>query len=311
MSTYPLRHDYVVTRVDELVNNILSPNTRISIQQISKQLNLYYQPMTLFYNDELKYTASIEWFIGSCYLVCGKYNPSEVVWDEAMTTDFLHVLRLYQPEFAKATSYFAFQEQRNSNSLYRYMSHYLNEYARVLIVRVDLKIKQEYSNLVDVETFNNYMNQLMIKVQRGREKEKKRKAGKLANTSKGCFEDLRGYAWAIEQGVENGGLHCHLLLIYNGDKRQCDWFLGESVGKEWIAITEGTGWYNNGNTTDCKRYYELQGKLGIGMIRGDQPLEFKNAINTALYLTRPEKYEQRLKAWTPNMRTFGHGNHHP
>lgn len=309
MSTYPLRHDYVVTRVDELVNNILSPNTRISIQQISKQLNLYYQPMTLFYNDELKYTASIEWFIGSCYLVCGKYNPSEVVWDEAMTTDFVHVLRLYQPEFAKAISDFASQEQRNSNSLYDYMSHYLNQYARVLIVRVDLKMRQKYSNLVDVETFNNYMNQLMIKVQRGREKEKKRKARKLANISKDCFEDLRGYAWAVEQGVENGGLHCHLLLIYNGDKRHKDWSLGDAVGRKWIEITNGLGRYYNCNDTEHKNFYEAHGLLGIGMIHKSNELEKDNAMRAALYLTRPEKYEQRLKAWTPNMRTFGHGNY--
>ena len=149
----------------------------------------------------------------------------------------------------------------------------------------------------------------MVKIQRDREKEKKKNSGRLVNTSKGCFEDLRGYAWAIEQGVENGGLHCHLLLIYNGDKRQKDWFLGEAVGQKWVEITEGLGCYHNCNTPENKRGYKLQGKLGIGKIHRNNPLEVKNAINAALYLTRPEKYEQRLKALIPNMRTFSHGTY--
>lgn len=304
----PLAHDYVVAKVDKLVTDILSPNTRITIQQISEQLNLYYQPMTSLYNNELQYAASIEWFIGSCYLVCGNYYASEVIWGEVMTKKFVDTLGCYKHEFAIEISNFAFQEQRNSHSLCQYMNYYL-EYARVLIVRVDIKIKLEFAHLVSVETFQGFMNQLMRGIQRDREIERQRKAGKIADKDKGCFEDLRGYAWAIEQGVENGGLHCHLLLIYNGDERQQDWFLADAVGKRWVEITEGLGCYHNCNTPENKRGYKRQGKLGIGKIRKDNPLEVKNAINAALYLTRPEKYEQRLKALTPNMRTFGHGTY--
>lgn len=304
----PLAHDYVVAKVDKLVTNILSPKTRVNIQKISEQLNLYYQPMTSLYDNELQYTASIEWFIGSCYLVCGNCYASEVVWDEVMTKKFVDTLSCYKHEFAIEISNFAFQEQRNSHSLCQYMNYYL-EYARVLIVRVDIKIKLEFAHLVSVETFQGFMNQLMRGIQRDREIERQRKAGKIADKDKGCFEDLRGYAWAIEQGVENGGLHCHLLLIYNGDKRKQDWFLAEAVGKRWVEITECLGCYHSCNTTENKRGYKRQGTLGIGMIRNDNPLEVKNAINAALYLTRPEKYEQRLKALTPNMRTFGHGTY--
>lgn len=308
MNTLSLGHDYVVAKVDKLVTDILSSNTRINIQQISEQLNLYYQPMTSLYNNELQYTASIEWFIGSCYLVCGHFYASEVIWEEGMTKKFVDTLSFYKHEFAIEISDFAFQEQRNSHSLCQYMNYYL-EYARVLIVRVDLKIRLEFAHLVGVENFSNFLVQLMVKIQRDREKEKKKRAGDLVNTSKGCFEDLRGYAWAIEQGVENGGLHCHLLLIYNGDKRQKDWFLGEAIGQRWVEITENLGCYHNCNTPKNKRGYKSQGTLGIGMIRKDNPLEVKNAISAALYLTRPEKYEQRLKALTPNMRTFGHGTY--
>lgn len=302
-----LSHEVVVAKVDKLVSDILNPKNRISIQQISYRLNLYYQPMTLLYNNELKYTNSIEWFIGSCYLVCGNCYPHEIFWDEAMAESFLNALNFYQYEYATDKADFAFQEQRNSQSLMEYMSYYLEKYARVLIVRVDLKLKVEFAHLVDAEIFQGFMNQLMVKIQRDREKEKKRKNGKLANASKGCFEDLRGYAWAIEQGIETGGLHCHLVLIYNGDKRQKDWFLGDTVGKRWVEITEGLGWYYNGNTPKRKASYRRRGKLGIGMIDRDKPLEVNNAINAALYLARPNKYEQRLKSWPLKMRSFGRG----
>lgn len=312
MIILPLGHDYVVAKVDKLVTDILSPNIRITIQQISEQLSLYYQPMTSLYNNELEYTDSIRWFIGSCYLVCGKCYPSEVVWDEAMTKNFIYALSSYQHEFAIAVSDFAFQEQRNSQSLQQYMNHYLSKYSRVLIVRVDLKIKIESAHLVGVETFSYFMDQLMDKIQRDREKAKKREKKerqniKVINKEKECFEGLRGYAWAIEQGVETGGLHCHLLLIYNGDKRKADWFLADSVGKRWVEITNGLGSYYNCHTNEYKRSYERKGMLGIGMIHKDKSLEVNNTMRAALYLTRPDKFEQRLKAWLPNMRSFGRG----
>lgn len=307
MITPNLSHEIVVAKVDELVSHILNPNASIKIQQITEQLNLYYRPMTLLLNDELFYTNSIKWFIGSCYIVCGHYYPHEIIWHEGTTKKFLQAINLYQYEYATAMAEFAFQEQRNSQSLEKYMNYYLNKYARVLIVRVDIRIKMEFAHLVDVETFQGFMNQLMKVIQRDREIEKERKAGKIADKDKGCFEDLRGYAWAIEQGVDNGSLHCHLLLIYNGDKRQQDWYLGDAVGKKWLEITEGLGYSTNGNTSERKQNYKRQGTLGIGMIHRDNTIEVNNAINAALYLTRPDKYEQRLKAWTPSMRSFGRG----
>lgn len=293
MMNNPLGHDYVVAKVDKLASDILNPNISISIQQICEQLNSYYQLMTFHLNDELVYANSIKWFIGSCYHVCGNYYPNEVIWNEDMSQKFLQALSFYQYEFATAKTDFAFQENRNGQSLYEYMSFFLHKYKRLLLVRVDLKIKAESAHLIGVEAFNGFMNDLRDDIGR----------------KKGCFKHLRGHAWAIEQGVDNGGLHCHLLLLYNGDKRQDDWYIGDAVGQRWIEITEGTGWYFNCNTTEHKQHYERQGTLGIGMIHRDNVTEVNNAINTALYLTSPDKYEQRLKAWLPNMRSFGRGNY--
>ena len=62
-----LGNDYVVAKVDKLVSDILTPGITISNQQIADQLNSYYQPMTLQYDNELVYANSIKWFLGSCY----------------------------------------------------------------------------------------------------------------------------------------------------------------------------------------------------------------------------------------------------
>lgn len=307
MMNITLGHDYVVAKVDKLISDILTPTISISIQQVCEQLNSYYQLMTFHFNNELVYTNSIKWFIGSCYLICGNRYSHEVFWNEAMTQEFLKALSFYHIEFATAKTDFAFQEQRNSQSLRKYVSHFLNKHSRVLIVRIDLKMKAECVHLVNVEAFQGFINQLMETIQDDREIEKKRKVNPNMNSDKGCFEDLWGYAWAIEQGIDNGSLHCHLLLIYNSDKRWKDWYLADAAGKRWLEITEGLGCYFNCNTTEQKRMYEQRGILGIGMIHRDNALEVNNAINAALYLTRPEKYEQRLKAWTPNMRSFGRG----
>lgn len=286
-----LSHENVVAKVDKLVSDILDPEITINIQQISEQLNLYYQPMTFLYDDELEYISSIKWFMGSCYLVCDNCYPNEIIWDGDMTQKFLHTLSFYQHEFSTAITDFAFQENRNGQSLFEHMNYFLHEYKRLLIVRVDLKIKLEFASTVSVDVFNDYMGTIRDEI----------------GYKRGCFEHLRGHAWALEQGVDTGGLHCHLLLIYNGDKRQNDWYLGDAVCKRWLEITEGRGWYFNCNTTDYKREQERKGTLGIGMIHSNNLLEVNNAINAALYLTCPTKYKQRLKAWLPNMRSFGRG----
>ncbi|MGM8898674.1 MULTISPECIES: YagK/YfjJ domain-containing protein [unclassified Psychrobacter] len=288
-----LSHEVVVTKVDKLVTDILNSKTRINIQKISEQLSFYCQSMILLYDHELEYTSSIKWFIGSAYLVCDNYYPDEIIWDEERTQRFLHTLNSYQYEFDTPINNFALQEQRNSKSIHQYMNYFLSEYSRVLIVRIDLKIKPDFTHLVDIETFHSFINDLRKKLGRKR----------------GCFKNLRGNAWALEQGEINGGLHCHLLLIYNGDKHRQDWFLGDAVGNEWVEITEALGTYYNCNNFKHKQAYDHQGTLGIGMIHKDNPLEVKNAMNTALYLTRPNKYMQRLKVSLPNMRSFGHGSY--
>ena len=72
-------------------------------------------------------------------------------------------------------------------------------------------------------------------------------------------------------------------------------------------MTDGQGSYFNCNDPKYFKPFKEKGTLGIEMTHRKDPNKVQNTINTALYLTtKKDKYEQRLKAMLPNMRTFGH-----
>ena len=113
------------------------------------------------------------------------------------------------------------------------MYNLTNHYSRLLFIRIDLKYAKETSHHVSIEGFDCHM----------------RKFRELISNKKTCFEHLHGYAWALEQGGIEGGLHCHLLLIYDGSKKQNDWYLAKEVGEKWKMMTGGLGEYYIVNPT--------------------------------------------------------------
>jgi len=187
--------------------------------------------------------------------------------------------------------YFKLQEQRNRHSLEEYLKQLLNHYARLLLVRIDFAIKQEYQHEIGIVQFRDLMATM---------------SNRYSNKN-GCFSDLQGYAWAIEQG-EDKGFHCHTLLIYDGSKHQNDYGLGLQIDQYWRQLTQDKGYCFISNNPKYKRKFEMQGTLGIGMIHRNNPMEVSNAINTALYLVNPEKDHQNLRLRIPRMRTFGTGS---
>ena len=159
-------------------------------------------------------------------------------------------------------------------------------------MRVDLKYIQEISNHITIHDFNFHMKKLRDAIHNG-------------DT---CFTHLLHYALSLEHGGKNGGFHCHLLLIFDGEKHYKDKYLADQVGQKWQAITEGVGYCFILNTKEYKEGLARYGKLGIGMIHRNNMQEVENAVEAALYLTRPDKRDgsyQRLKVSVPNMKSFG------
>ena len=183
------------------------------------------------------------------------------------------------------------QEQSNRFKLECYLNQLLTHYSRLLFVRVDISILKEFQVYWRIDDFYE-----ALRILRNR----------MSNKDT-CFKDLQGYVWALEQGVEKG-YHCHLLLIYDGNKHREDSGLAKLVGEYWEQITNQQGTYYNCNTKDNKEKFDKNGLLGIGMIHREHPQQVANAIRAAMYLVNPEKEDQRLRVKTsPQIRTFGTG----
>ena len=97
---------------------------------------------------------------------------------------------------------FKYQERKNQIKLEGYLNKILNHYSRLLFVRVDVGIFQEHQSNWDVEDVHRALEILR---------------NRMSNKDT-CFRGLQGCVWAFEQGVKKG-YHCHLLLIYDGDRK--------------------------------------------------------------------------------------------
>lgn len=288
--SYPhLNQPQIVSNIDKLVKGALF--NHISFEETKKQLNDLYEPFMDIFDDGLFYSESIHAFIGSTESIVGDLYPDDVVWDHDKTQRFIRTLSSYKNDIEEETRAWRYNEGQNKNNLVSLVRSLTDQYSKLLFVMVDLKYATETSHYVTIDGFNDHI----------------KKIRELISNKKTCFEHVQGYAWALEQGGKSGGLHCHLLLIYNGSERQKDCYLGKEVGEKWQDVTGGLGAYYNWNTSSNKRKYEGRGLLGIGMIHRDNLLEVENAIGVASYLTKTDKCEQQLKLWLPNMRTFGRG----
>ena len=289
MSYAHLNQPLVVAKAHSLVISVLA--NAITFNETMSKLNEIYLSFMTHLNSELFYSQPIVAFIYSTNAIVGDDYPENVIWNHDKTQRFITTLSCYKNDIDNERLAFIYQERQNQEKLGYYANNLISHYSRLLFVRIDLKYAQATSHLVNIEDFNCHMRNLRD----------------LIGNKKTCFKHLQGNAWAIEQGESNGGLHCHLLLMYDGAKRQNDWHLAKEVGKKWKMITGGLGEYYSYHDTERKQNYARNGKLGIGMIHQNNAQEVENAVRSALYLTEPNKYEQRLKLWLPNMRTFGHG----
>lgn len=292
MSYSHFNQPQVVANVHSLVTEILA-NT-IPFEDVKNKLNGLYCPFMTHINFDLCYSQAVMAFIYSTNAIVGASYPVDVIWDHDKTQRFIATLSCYRNDIERERQAFSYQESQNKKQLEGYVNSLINHYSRLLFIRIDLKYAQETSHHVSIEAFDCHMNKLR----------------EFISNKKTCFENLQGNAWAIEQGGVNGGLHCHLLLIYDGSERQSDWYLAREVGEKWKMITAGLGEYYSYHDPERKQQYQQYGKLGIGMIHRDNAQEVENAVRSALYLTEPNKDQQQLKLSIPGMRTFGQGQYH-
>ncbi len=291
MINSPTSSHQINAAIHHLVKKVFKGN--INIHQLTDELNQWYVQFMHAYDDSLRYISSINAFLWATQRLVNHLYPDDVVWTDELAREFVYELKRYYPQYIDDKANHAHQEQDNSHSLQLYLSQLFTHHKRLLFVRVDLKYHTCSQGQISVRDFHKHMTVLKQRI----------------SNQKSCFKNLQGSAWALEQGGEDGGLHCHLLLIYDGFKQVNGWTVAKAVGKKWADITEGYGTHFNCHDQTYTSCYEVSGKLGIGMIHQDNEQEVNNALRTSSYLTRPSKYDQKLKVWLPNKRTFGHGQY--
>lgn len=248
------------------------------------------------YKSDYEYSESIEHFKK---LVChvenimnGRANPYGEALNAKQIISIVELICENKIHFAKQLIGLRAQEKRNKESLEIYITQLTQHYSKLLFIRIDVAILKQHQHSVDIQQFNNYLTIFINRIQ----------------NQDTCFKDLEGYAWAIEQG-DSKGYHCHVLLIYDGQKHQNDFGLAMQVINCWKAITQQQGHGFTSNAPDYKKQFAEKGTLGIGMIHRNQPEQVQNAIQAAMYLVNPEKLQQHLRVKVQHMRTFGKGQY--
>ena len=286
----PVNHSQLISNVDRLVRQVLS--STINFQQVKSQLNEFYYSFMISLDSEFRYSKPIQAFIEITNMIIGDAYAYNVFWDNEKTVQFIQLLSGYEKAIKKDYSAWLYQSNKNCRNLEPNIRTLISDHSRLLFVRVDLKYIQDLSHHITIRDFDFHMKKLRDAIHNG-------------DT---CFKHLLSHAWSLEHGGKNGGFHCHLLLIFDGAKHYKDSYLADQVGQKWREITEGVGYCFTSNTRVQKEGLARRGILGIGMIHRDNLQEVENAVNAALYLTRPDKRDksyQRLKVSVPNMNTFG------
>lgn len=298
MSYLTYNQSQLTNDIDKLVKNVLFKNLRG--ERLQDQLNKLYCPfMFMYYSQDslnhsqnsLNYSQAINAFMNSTITLIGAEHHCDVIWDYDRAQKLIAKLSDYRDSIMRERYDWRYQESKNRKSLECYFKSLIENKSRVLVVFIELKYLKDQRHHVTISDFNHHMKKLR----------------KLISKKKGCFKHITGYAWALEQGYRYGGFHCHLLLIYDNSKRYSDWYIAKTIGEKWQEVTEGVGTYHSSHDAETKHSFEKNGKLGIGRIHRNEPKEVENAFTVVNYLTKSEKYDQKLKVWLPKMQTLGHG----
>ncbi|MEM9994331.1 MAG: inovirus-type Gp2 protein [Acinetobacter pittii] len=255
------------------------------LKQIVRECCQLIQEFKKIYHGELYYAPFINAFksnvVDSVDALCRfkGYSLADIEHCDEWFRVMVGIYNSYQLLIKEEQYDFTRQEKRNACSLGKYVKSLIEHYSRLMFVRVDLKYCKNCPKEITIDDVYEHVAIL---------------CNRLSNAD-GCFKHLQGHAWAIEQGEQDGGYHIHLLLIYDYSDLDKDKRQAKLVGEEWVKITEGCGAYFNINDSDVREGYIERGTDGLGLVCRDDPHKVKNAINAALYLTRPSKYWQRLR----------------
>jgi len=192
-------------------------------------------------------------------------------------------------EFEKKLNGLNRSVRENHKNLLSYIDILFKQYARLLVLRVDLDyekgnyIKDEHEICAKYneakQDFEHFLNNMR------------------SNT---LFDNMVGYVWKLEYGSFSG-YHYHVIFFFDGSKVREDESIAMMIGEYWKEIiTKGRGRYYNCN--DKKEFYT---RCGIGMINHYDTKLIENLKMVSEYITKSDYY---FKAIVPKKgKAFGKG----
>lgn len=158
---------------------------------------------------------------------------------------------------------------RNLGELAKMIDLHFQYHSRILVLRIDLRYCKEVAAHIPQNVAHAHREQLLGD----------------RRLYPFVFDHLLGYAWGLEWGEQEGGIHYHLLLLYDGAHRRDDVGIGLAVRDLWKQITGGLGECYISNFD--KEKFAQQGCLGIGMIHRYDMTKRINLVNhVAAYITK-------------------------
>ena len=180
--------------------------------------------------------------------------------------------------------------RRNLGELARFIDLHFEYCSRILVVRIDLRYRSDVAAHIPQHVAHAHREQLFGD----------------RRMYPNVFNHLLGYAWGLEWGEQEGGIHYHLLLLYDGAYRRDDVGLGLDVREIWKQITGGLGECYVSNFD--KKKFAQQGCLGIGMIHRDDAIKRFNLIDhVAAYIVKQSSnfMIETAEGFSGSFRVFG------
>lgn len=270
------------SKIKSIVNK--SNNLEFSNNSISKR----YQGINELqrsYDPDLTYGPHVQLF----YDVA-----NETLNDPATVEEFQRlVIKIREEtqtnEFKKKASRRKERLEANEKAALAYINLIFENHARLLILRIDLRLKMPGTKHMDQhkairEKFAKFLNN--------------RRSNKF-------FNHELGYIWKFEDGELLGG-HYHLLVILDGSHVQHDEYIASQIGEYWNKITNNEGSYFNVNSKKhLNGFISKDIGIGVGRVESHDTEKRSHLTRVVKYFFKMEQYVE-VKLYS-RARSFGTG----
>lgn len=176
-------------------------------------------------------------------------------------------------KYIETGKYIGTYDRRGFNEYIKYVDGLFVRYSKLLVIRLDLEYRDEYTTSVTFEEAQDDISRFI----------KNRRWNSI-------FEHCAGYIIAKEIGRQGRGFHFHCFIFFDGQNKKRSMILGKRIGKDYWedSITRlpdlndqkrSRGAYFNCNIKENKYRYS-----GIGMIDHADEIKRANLIYALVYL---------------------------